>query len=127
MSRLRRVIGGLAATVVLVAALALAVFPTRSYFDQRRQLELAQKRVKLLSQQNERLADRVDLLHTDAEIERLAREQYHLVRPGEEAYAVLPSVEELIEDPPVARVQPTPAPKSQSIWQRVRNTVVFWD
>ena len=28
--------------------------------------------------------------HTDAEVERIAREQYNLVRPGEEAYAILP-------------------------------------
>jgi cell division protein FtsB len=31
------------------------------------------------------------VLHTDAAIERLAREQYNLVKPGEEAYAILPA------------------------------------
>ncbi|HUQ39068.1 MAG TPA: septum formation initiator family protein [Acidimicrobiales bacterium] len=126
MNRLRRVLGVLAVTVALVAILALAVFPTRGYLDQRRQLDLAQRRVELLAQQNDQLSKRVDRLHTDAEIERLAREQYHLVRPGEEAYAVLPSVEEIAEDPQVPKRAPV-VHRSESLWSKVRNTVVFWD
>jgi cell division protein FtsB len=34
--------------------------------------------------------DRIDALNTDEEIERRARAEYNLVRPDEEAYAVLP-------------------------------------
>ena len=45
----------------------------------------------MLEDRNDELADRVDGPGTDAEIERLAREQYHLVYPGEEAYALLPA------------------------------------
>ena len=44
----------------------------------------------VLNSESERLEERIALLGTDAEIERLARENYNLVRPGEEAYAVLP-------------------------------------
>ena len=48
---------------------------------------LAEKQASLLAEQNAALDARVKELHTDAEIERLAREQYNLVKPGEEAYA----------------------------------------
>ena len=37
------------------------------------------------------MADRVEALGTDEEIERIAREQYNLVFPGEEAYGILPA------------------------------------
>ena len=81
------------AGVVLVGALFLAVFPTRTWLDQRRQRRAVAERVAVLEEQNRRLATRIETLHTDTEIERLAREQYNLVRPGEEAYALLPAAE----------------------------------
>ena len=45
----------------------------------------------MLQRENELLEQRITVLKTDAEVERIAREQYNLVRPGEEAYAVLPA------------------------------------
>jgi cell division protein FtsB len=71
-------------SVIVVGVLFLAVFPTRTYVQQRTKLAATEKRVEVLSEQNERLAARVRKLNTDEEIERLAREQYSLVRPGEE-------------------------------------------
>ena len=88
---MRRLLAALGATAVLVVVLAVGVLPTRTYLDQRRQLEQAQQRVRLLDIENQRLAARVEKLHSDTEIERLAREQYNLVHPGEEAYSVLPA------------------------------------
>jgi cell division protein FtsB len=79
------------ASAVLVAVLLLFVFPTRTYLDQRHQLATASERLRVLSSQNAGLSARIDQLHTDTEIERIAREQYHLVRPGETAFAILPS------------------------------------
>lgn len=65
-------------------------------------------------------------MHTDAEIERLAREQYNLVRPGEEAYAILPGPADRptsIAPPPVGlRRPPTP-----SLVDRVLDAVTFWN
>ena len=81
------------AGVVLVGALFLGVFPTRTWLEQRRERHAVARRVALLEEQNRRLERRIETLHTDAEIERLAREQYNLVRPGEEAYALLPAAE----------------------------------
>jgi hypothetical protein len=54
-----------------------------------------------LSAENAKLDQRRQQLQTDAEIERLAREQYGLVKPGEEAFAILP---------PKPALTPTPAP-----------------
>ena len=80
----------LLASVVLVAALFLFVFPTRTYLAQRDSLAGAEERLDVLQRENELLEQRISTLRTDAEIERIAREQYNLVRPGEEAFAVLP-------------------------------------
>ncbi len=64
------------------------------------------------------LQARIDQLGTDEEIERLAR-QYNLVKPGEEAYFVLPRPPEAAA--PVAEAAPPPpAPtRSPSLWDRI--------
>ncbi len=73
-----------------LGVLLLAGFPARAWVAQHREREKVATELADMAAQNRRLEDRVRLLQTDAEIERLAREQYNLVRPGEEAYAVLP-------------------------------------
>ena len=88
--RLRRLVP----FVVLIAVIGLlfvGVFPTRTWLAQRKDHAAAVEQLRVLEEQNEVLAARVEALQSDAEIERLAREQYNLVRPGEEAYAVLPA------------------------------------
>ena len=107
--------------VVVVALLFLAVFPTRTFLAQRRDLAATERRVVVLSAQNDELAARVQRLNTDAEIERIAREQYDLVRPGEEAYAILPT--------PAAPVAPAPAQVERprpGMWSRVWDGITFW-
>jgi cell division protein FtsB len=76
--------------VAVLAVLVVGVFPTRQYLAQRsataeRSAVLARTRAE-----NAKLQAQVDALGTDAEIERIARSEYSLVYPGEEAYAVLP-------------------------------------
>lgn len=78
------------ASVVVVGILVVGVFPTRTFLAQRAALSRAEEQLAVLEEQNDELDRRADLLRSDAEIERLARERYNLVRPGEEAYAVLP-------------------------------------
>ena len=110
-------------TLVAVGVLFVAVFPTRTWLGQRTELQATQRRLQVLSTENAELAARVQRLNTDAEIERLAREQYNLVRPGEEAYAILPS------PPPPRPVAPAapPAEDDPGLWSRVWATVTFWD
>jgi cell division protein FtsB len=115
--KLRRLIGPIVGAIALVAFLLAAVFPTRTYLDQRDQISVAQAKVHVLGVENDKLAARVRTLHTDTEVERLAREQYNLVRPGEEAYAILPGP----SDPaPTAPAPPEPpAPPHRSLWDRL--------
>jgi cell division protein FtsB len=104
MSRHRRVgrlVGALVGTLVVVAALLIGVFPTRTYVAQRTSTHRAQERLAVLSAENKSLAQRIQGLNADSEIERIAREQYNLVMPGEEAYAVLPAPQAPIELPAI--------------------------
>jgi cell division protein FtsB len=87
---MRWAIGPAVVSALIVGFLLLAVFPTRTYLAQRAATSHAQERLDVLSAENEALEARVALLGSDGEIERLARGQYNLVRPGEDAYAVLP-------------------------------------
>ena len=89
--RVGRTIGLIGGGACAVGVLALGVFPTRDFLDQRTDLGNTQEQLSVLREQNEALEERIDALSTPEEIERLAREQYNLVHPGEEAYSVLPA------------------------------------
>jgi cell division protein FtsB len=91
------------ASLVVVGVLFLFVFPGRTYLDQRRSLAAAHARLRVLGTESAVLEQKAARLHDDREIERLAREQYGLVKPGEEAYAILP--------PPTLAPAPRPPAK----------------
>ena len=78
------------AALALVAILFVFVFPTRSYLAQRRQVSSAQHDVDVLREQNDKLQVLAAQLQTTAVIERMAREQFHYVKPGEQVYDVVP-------------------------------------
>ena len=76
--------------MLLLVALAITlagIFPFRQMIAQERQVENTQARLDALIAENEQLAERVTALNTDAEVERIAREN-GLVRPGETSYTV---------------------------------------
>ncbi len=112
----------LVAAVVVVGLAFLAVFPTRTYLSQRRDLENTEQRLAVLSRQNQELNGRVARLNTDAEIERLAREQYNLVRPGEEAFAILPPPGPPVLEREVDRDRQEP----DGFWAQLWDRVTFW-
>jgi len=118
----RRAAWPLVAGVVLVGLLFLFVFPSRTYLAQRQELSSAEGRVQVLTRENEELASRVKKLNTDEEIERLAREQYNLVKPGEEAYAILPAPQPDPPPPPAKK----PAKKSRGLVASVLDRITFW-
>jgi cell division protein FtsB len=95
----RRAVWPCLAALVTVGVLFLAVFPSRTWLAQRESIADTTERISVLREQNQALQARVRVLGTDAEIERLAREQYNLVRPGEEAYALLPPAPDLAPAP----------------------------
>ena len=86
-----RVLVALAVSIAAIALLFVGVFPTRAFIAQRNEIGAAEAELSGIEATNEQLEERVAALGTDAEIERLAREQYNLVFPGEEAYALLPA------------------------------------
>jgi Septum formation initiator len=79
-----------AGTILVLVVLGTFVFPTRTFLAQRQSIASAQEQLNALEEQRDALDDQAARLRDDAEIERMAREQFNLVRPGEEAYAVLP-------------------------------------
>jgi cell division protein FtsB len=112
-------------STAVIAFLAVAVFPTRLWLGQQADIADAEHRVRVLDQTNAALQKRVKELDSDAAIERIAREQHNLVKPGEQAYAVLPPAGDA---PKLAK--PTLAPKardtSRNFWERLRDRVSFW-
>ena len=90
-----------AAAVATIAVLAVSVFPTRTWLDQRAALAETSDQLDALDAERDALTARLRQLDSDAEIELIARSQYGLVLPGEEAYAVLPAPERPVELPTV--------------------------
>ncbi len=81
------------AAVICLVILAWGVLPARNYLGQRMEIAELTEKLAQLKVKNEELRNEINLLGTDEEIERRARLQFGLVRPGEEAYAILPAPE----------------------------------
>ncbi len=88
--RRRVAVVGLVLGLVLIGALFAFVYPTRTFLDQRAQVQRSESRLALLRAQNAQLVAETHRLNSDSEIERIAREQYGLLRPGERAFVIVP-------------------------------------
>jgi cell division protein FtsL len=77
----------------VLAALALFVFvyPTRSLLSQGNDINQARHDLATLQTENHQLELEVLKLRTPAEIERIARQRFSMVKPGERLYAVVPA------------------------------------
>jgi cell division protein FtsL len=93
--------------VVLVGLLFTFVYPTRTFLDQRSQTNKARHQLGVLQAENARLAEESKRLSTDSEIERLAREKYGLVEPGQQPWVILPAPSSTIP-PPTSTVPAAP-------------------
>ena len=93
--------------VVLVGLLFAFVYPTRTFLDQRNETNKARAQLEVLQTENARLARESKRLSTDAEIERLARQKYGLVRPGERPFVILPAPSSTVP-PPTSTVPVAP-------------------
>jgi hypothetical protein len=90
--RRTRVLLGLAAIVVVAALVgALFVLPVRAWMNQREAIAEAEAQKDALWTQIRELDERYVALESDGEVERIAREQYGLVFPGEQPLSVLPT------------------------------------
>lgn len=99
--RAGRTLGVASGGAALLGALAIGLFPTQTFLEQRADTAEVEERLEVLRTQNEAFEDRIEALQTDEEIERVAREQYNLAYPGEEAYAVLPAPLPPLDLPPL--------------------------
>ncbi len=90
------------AVLGLVGVLMLGVFPARTLLAQRAERREVAARIADLTTRNRDLQAQADLLNTPSEIERLARQHYDLVRPGEEVFSIVPP-------------QPAPPPATTSV------------
>jgi cell division protein FtsB len=87
----RRAIGGLVVTVLLLGVLLFAVFPTRSWWEQRNETAAAEAELAEVRAERERVEQEQEQLLTDEEIERRAREELGYVNDGEDVYNILPA------------------------------------
>lgn len=114
--RRRRLSGWFAlAALVAVVVTAAGIFPFRQIIADRRSVSLAQEKLLALREENGRLEGEVAALSSDVEVERLAREQFGLVQPGEVAYVVVSP-----EGEPAPEPEPEPTldrPGEQPWWQ----------
>ncbi|MEZ5171835.1 MAG: septum formation initiator family protein [Acidimicrobiia bacterium] len=95
--------------LVLVALLFAFGYPARSLLAQRATENEAREHLEILRDQNAKLEAEAERLRSDEEIERQARERFHLVRPGEEAYAIIPQGSTSTTAPPEQLVPSAPA------------------
>jgi cell division protein FtsB len=111
------------ASVIFIGILFGAVYPTRTFLAQQRDLKSAEHRLELFKEQNGRLEAEAKRLESDEEIERIARARFNLVKPGEEAYAIVP-VPPKPGAPNAPAGPPAPAPKVEQ--STGPNAVLDW-
>ncbi len=68
----------------------LALLPARTWTTQREATEQTESDITFTRQEIAELEARLRVLETDSEVERVAREDFDLVFPGEESYRILP-------------------------------------
>ena len=85
-----RRLGLLAGSAALAVVLIYAIFPVRTYLEQRAATQRARERIDKLSEANAELEQRKEQLRDDETVEEIARRDYQLVFPGEESYGLLP-------------------------------------
>ena len=89
--RRRTILTTVLGALAIVGFLFAFVYPTSTYFRQRSQIGDANERLARLEVETKRLEQASKKLLGDKEVERLAREQYGLVRPGETSYVLVPT------------------------------------
>jgi len=108
-------------SLVVVGILFTFANPARTWVDQRQEIAAARERNIVLDEQSQELQARAATLRTDDEIERIAREEYGLVKPGEEAFGILPAPG---SGPPKPAAEPPPP---RSPWRAAWDALTFWD
>jgi len=114
------------AFVIFIGILFGAVYPTRTYLAQQRDLRAAHQKLALFKQQNGHLEAEAKRLESDEEIERIARARFNLVKPGEEAYAIVPVPPKPGDPASAAAAAATPPPAPAAKRSSLPDAVVDW-
>ncbi|MEC8974141.1 MAG: septum formation initiator family protein [Actinomycetota bacterium] len=85
--------------IVVAVILIWAIQPIRQWIDQREELSTKQQELEEVQRSNMLLQERVEELQTPELVELFARQNFGLIREGEEAYAVLPPAPEPLRIP----------------------------
>jgi cell division protein FtsB len=105
--------------LVMFALAAAAVYPLRQYVTQADRIHRLQDKQRALQAENQRLERHRARLKDPAYVKQLAKRDFQLVEPGEEAWLVTGT-------PPTTRPAPAPAPPPEPkppwyrrAWQRL--------
>ena len=98
--------------LVMFALAATAVYPLRQYVSQADRIQRLQDKQRALKAENQRLEQQRARLKDPAYVEQLAKRDFQLVEPGEEAWLVTGK-------PPTTRPAPAPPPpEPESPWYK---------
>jgi cell division protein FtsB len=89
--------------LVMFALAAAAVYPLRQYVSQADRIQRLQAKQRALQAENQRLERERARLKDPAYVKQLAKRDFHLVEPGEQAWIVTGT-------PPTTRPAPPPPP-----------------
>ena len=101
---------------LLVVLLLSALYPIRQYFSQKNELKNLTLQEAELAQRVAELSEVRSRLLTDDEIERIAREELGMVRPGEIAFAIVPGGEAGGKDAVVPSIVVSEPKKKAPAW-----------
>ena len=102
-------------TLLLVVAVALVfsnVFPFRQILAQQELVAQKEQTLAVLQEENSRLTAAAEYLETDHGVEKIARQDFGYVRPGEVAYVVVAPANETDFVP----APPEPVEELDSAW-----------
>ena len=106
----------LLAVVVVLAG----IFPFRQIIAGNREVDAAEARLAAITQESEVLEARIGALQTNEEVERLAREQFGLVMPGEIGYVVVtPPWEDDLQAPAAGDTEAESEEGGRAWWEAV--------
>ncbi len=114
-------LGGTLLTMVVVLGLAAAtgVIPFRQVIIHDRSVDLARSQRDALIDANRDLEQQIAALETPGELERLAREQFGMVMPGETALVAVAVPDDLLPVSVLPEVLERDTPWWRSLWDFV--------
>ena len=102
--------------LVMFALAATAVYPLRQYVSQQDRIERLQAKQQALAAENARLEAERKRLQDPAYVQQLAKRDYHVVSPGEEAWVVTGTPPATATSPSATAADPDP-PWYKRAWQ----------